>query len=186
MEKTDQKAQKAIDQSTENQGELKHLKFLFDDLEERYNKQQNLLNQDLKNRSLRIEQLSLFEIWAKSKMKNHGKTLIKDASKPNLKSHSRLLRKWGRTSYNIERAHRQPLNQNGKSKSKTPVIIVKFANWSFSEKVKSPEQPPPILQSSMLMCPFLLVIPLNVLFLKEVTNNVATWKSTSKMTSKLK
>ena len=137
MEKTDQKAQKAIDQSTENQGELKHLKFLFDDLEERYNKQQNLLNQDLKNRSLRIEQLSLFKIWAKSKMKNHGKTLIKDASKPNLKSHSRLLRKWGRTSYNIERAHRQPLNQNGNSKSKTPVIIVKFANWSFSEKVKS-------------------------------------------------
>ena len=62
FEKTDQKAQKAINQSTENQGELKHLKFQFDDLEERYNKQQNLLNQDLKNRSLRIEQLSSFEI----------------------------------------------------------------------------------------------------------------------------
>ena len=146
-------------------------------------------------------------------MKNYGKTLKRDASKPNLKNHSRLLRKWGHTSYNIEKtAHRQPLNQNGKSKSKTPVIIVKFASWSFSEKVKSgfieasrngensnngfsdvlhrpsgavgAEQegaspPPPILQSSMLMCPFLLVIPLNVLFLKEVTNNVATWKSTS-------
>ena len=57
--KTDQKAQKAISQSTENQEELKHLKFQFDNHEERYNKQQNLLNQleeeieDLKNRSLR-------------------------------------------------------------------------------------------------------------------------------------
>ena len=30
--------------------------------------------------------------------------------------------------YNIERAHRQPLNQNSKSKCKTPVIIAKFAN----------------------------------------------------------
>ena len=52
LEKTDQKVQKAIDQGTENQEELKHL-------EERYNKKQNLLNQleeeieDLKNRSLR-------------------------------------------------------------------------------------------------------------------------------------
>ena len=27
-------------------------------------------------------------------------------------------------------------------------------------------------QSSLLMCPFLLVIPLNVLFLKEVTSNI--------------
>ena len=58
LEKTDQKAQKVIDQSTENQDELKHLKFQFDDHEERYNKQQNLLNhlkeiKDLKNRSLR-------------------------------------------------------------------------------------------------------------------------------------
>ena len=58
LEKTDQKAQKVIDQSTENQEELKHLKFQFDDHEERYNKQQNLLNhlkeiKDLKNRSLR-------------------------------------------------------------------------------------------------------------------------------------
>ena len=57
LEKTDQKA---IDQSTENQEELKHLKFRFDDHEERYNKQQNLLSQleeeieDFKNRSLRI------------------------------------------------------------------------------------------------------------------------------------
>ena len=57
--KTDQKAQKVINQSTENQEELKHLKFQFDKHEERYNKQQNLLNQleeaieDLKNRSLR-------------------------------------------------------------------------------------------------------------------------------------
>ena len=30
----------------------------------------------------------------------------------------------------------------------------------------------PLPQSSLLMCPFLLAIPLNVLFLKEVTNNV--------------
>ena len=35
LEKTDQKAQKAIDQSTENQEELKHLKFQFDDHKER-------------------------------------------------------------------------------------------------------------------------------------------------------
>ena len=39
--------------------------------------------------------------------------------------------------YNIERAHRQPLNQNSKSRYKTPVTISKFANWSFSKKVKS-------------------------------------------------
>ena len=39
--------------------------------------------------------------------------------------------------YNIERAHKQPLNQNSKSKYKTPVIIPKVANWSFPEKVKS-------------------------------------------------
>ena len=39
--------------------------------------------------------------------------------------------------YNIKRAHRQPLNQNSKSRYKTPVIISKFANWSFSKKVKS-------------------------------------------------
>ena len=36
--KTDQKAQKDIDQSNENQEQLKHLKFWFDDHEERYNK----------------------------------------------------------------------------------------------------------------------------------------------------
>ena len=59
LEKTDQKAQKTINQSTENQEELEHLKFWFNDHEERYNKQQNLLNQlkeeteDLKNRILR-------------------------------------------------------------------------------------------------------------------------------------
>ena len=57
--KIDQKAQKAINQSTENQEELKNLKFQFDKHEERYNEQQNLLNQveeeieDLENRSLR-------------------------------------------------------------------------------------------------------------------------------------
>ena len=39
--------------------------------------------------------------------------------------------------YNIERAHRQPLTQNSKSRYKTPIIISKFANWSFSKKVKS-------------------------------------------------
>ena len=57
--KTYQKAQKATDQSTENQEKLKHLKVQFDEHEEIYKKQQNLLNQleeeikDLKNRSLR-------------------------------------------------------------------------------------------------------------------------------------
>ena len=35
LEKTNQKAQKAIVQSTENQAELKHLKFRFDEYEER-------------------------------------------------------------------------------------------------------------------------------------------------------
>ena len=34
---------------------------------------------------------------------------------------------------------------------------------------KRGHQPP---QSSLLMCPYLLVIPLNVLYLKEVNNNV--------------
>ena len=39
--------------------------------------------------------------------------------------------------YSIERAHRQPLNQNRKCKYKTSVVIAKFANLYFSEKVKS-------------------------------------------------
>ena len=45
LERTDQRAQKATDQSTENQEKLKHLKFQFDEHEEIYKKQQNLLNQ---------------------------------------------------------------------------------------------------------------------------------------------
>ena len=136
LEKTDQKA---IDQSTENQEELKHLKFGFDDHEERYNKQQNLLSQleeeieDFKNRSLRITHI----------FRNISKTQNEKSWEDTKETLANQILKvipdfWeNEVYYNIERAQRQPLNQNSKSKYKTPVIIAKFANWSLSEKVKS-------------------------------------------------
>ena len=113
MEKTDQKAQKAIDQSTENQEELKHLKFQFDEHKERHNKQQNLVNQleedieDLKNRSLRttlifrnINKTQNEKSWEDTKetLGNHILKVFPDFSEDEVY-------------YNIKRAHRQPLNQ---------------------------------------------------------------------------
>ena len=132
LEKIDQKAQKAIDQGTKNQEELKHL-------EERYNKKQNLLNQleeeieDLKNRSLRTTLIfrNISKTQNEKSWEDTKETLANQILKviPNFSENG--------VYYNIERAHRQPLNQNSKSKYKTPVNIAKFANWSFSEKVKS-------------------------------------------------
>ena len=113
------------------------MKFWFDEHEERYNKQQNLLNQlegeDLKNRSLR----TTFIFPHMSKTQN--KKSWEDTKETLTNQILRVIPDFTEDEvyYYIKKTHTQPLNQNSTSKYKTPVIIAKFANWSFSEKVKS-------------------------------------------------